>query len=83
MRRLPSPTTTTLALALAALLAACKPAQEAAAPAAPEPPRSVASEQGEARLTVVARGPEEFAAAYRKDMPVWERLVKVSGATLD
>jgi tripartite-type tricarboxylate transporter receptor subunit TctC len=34
-------------------------------------------------FTVVARGPEEFAAAYRKDLPVWERLVKVSGATLD
>jgi tripartite-type tricarboxylate transporter receptor subunit TctC len=34
-------------------------------------------------FTPVARGPQEFAAAYRKDLPVWERLVKVSGATLD
>jgi tripartite-type tricarboxylate transporter receptor subunit TctC len=34
-------------------------------------------------FTAVARGPEEFAAAYRKDLPVWERLVKVTGATLD
>lgn len=34
-------------------------------------------------FTVVARGPEEFAAAYRKDLPVWERLAKISGATLD
>jgi tripartite-type tricarboxylate transporter receptor subunit TctC len=31
----------------------------------------------------VARGPEEFAAAYKKDLPVWEQLVKQSGATLD
>jgi tripartite-type tricarboxylate transporter receptor subunit TctC len=31
----------------------------------------------------VARGPEEFAAAYRKDMPVWQQVVKASGATLD
>ncbi|WP_280151863.1 tripartite tricarboxylate transporter substrate binding protein [Piscinibacter sp. XHJ-5] len=34
-------------------------------------------------FTAVARGPEEFAAAYRKDLPVWERLVKATGATLD
>jgi tripartite-type tricarboxylate transporter receptor subunit TctC len=34
-------------------------------------------------FTPVARGPEEFAAAYKKDLPVWERLVKQSGATLD
>ena len=34
-------------------------------------------------FTAVARGPEEFAAAYRKDLPVWERLIKVTGATLD
>jgi len=34
-------------------------------------------------FTPVALGPEEFAAAYRKDLPVWERLVKVTGATLD
>jgi tripartite-type tricarboxylate transporter receptor subunit TctC len=31
----------------------------------------------------VARGPQEFAAAYKKDLPVWERLVKESGASLD
>jgi len=31
----------------------------------------------------VARGPEEFAAVYKKDLPVWERLVKQTGATLD
>ena len=31
----------------------------------------------------VARGPDEFLAAYKKDMPVWEKLVKDSGATLD
>ena len=31
----------------------------------------------------VARGPDEFAAIYKKDLPVWERLVKQSGATLD
>ncbi|AKC88085.1 oxidoreductase [Pseudoxanthomonas suwonensis] len=40
-------------------MAACKPAQEPAAtpgPATSGPARSVASEQGEARLTVVARG---------------------------
>ena len=34
-------------------------------------------------FTAVARGPEEFAAAYRKELPVWERLVKSTGATLD
>ena len=31
----------------------------------------------------VARGPEEFAAVYKKELPVWERLVKQTGATLD
>ncbi len=31
----------------------------------------------------VARGPEEFAAVYKKDLPVWERLVKQTGATQD
>lgn len=31
----------------------------------------------------VARGPEEFAAIYKKDLPLWEQLVKQSGATLD
>ncbi len=31
----------------------------------------------------VALGPEEFAAVYRKDLAVWERLVRQSGATLD
>ena len=31
----------------------------------------------------VARGPAEFAAVYKKDIVVWERLVKQSGATLD
>lgn len=31
----------------------------------------------------VARGPQEFAAAYAKDLPVWKRLVEQSGATLD
>ncbi len=31
----------------------------------------------------VARGPDEFAAIYKQDLPVWERLVKQSGATLD
>jgi tripartite-type tricarboxylate transporter receptor subunit TctC len=34
-------------------------------------------------LDLVARGPDEFAAAYKKDMPVWEKAVKDSGATLD
>jgi len=34
-------------------------------------------------LELVALGPDEFAAAYRKDMPVWERAVRSSGATLD
>ena len=27
--------------------------------------------------------PEKFQAAYRKEMPVWERLVKQTGARLD
>jgi len=31
----------------------------------------------------VARGPEEFAAVYKTELPVWERLVKQTGATLD
>ena len=31
----------------------------------------------------VARGPAEFAAIYKQDFPIWERLVKQSGATLD
>lgn len=31
----------------------------------------------------VARGPQEFAAAYAKDLPVWKHLVEQSGATLD
>jgi tripartite-type tricarboxylate transporter receptor subunit TctC len=31
----------------------------------------------------VARGPEEFAAIYKQEYPVWERVVKASGATLD
>ncbi len=31
----------------------------------------------------VALGPAEFAAVYRKDLAVWERLVRESGATLD
>ena len=31
----------------------------------------------------VALGPDEFAAIYRKDLAVWESLVKQSGATLD
>ena len=51
------------ALALAARfgLAACKPAQDAAAPAstpaaAGEPARTLATEKGEARLSVIARG---------------------------
>ena len=53
--RLPAP-----AIALSLALCACKPAQEPAAAtpaaAAGEPARTVASEQGEARLTVLARG---------------------------
>ena len=51
------------ALALAACfgLAACKPAQDAAAPAstpaaASEPAQTIATEKGEARLSVIARG---------------------------
>lgn len=32
---------------------------------------------------VVAGTPEAFAAAYKKDAPVWEKLVKASGAKLD
>jgi tripartite-type tricarboxylate transporter receptor subunit TctC len=31
----------------------------------------------------VAGTPEAFTAAYRKDYPVWQQLVKVSGARLD
>ncbi|OOG39835.1 tripartite tricarboxylate transporter substrate binding protein [Polaromonas sp. A23] len=34
-------------------------------------------------FTVAASTPEAFAAAYKKDSPVWERLVKTSGARLD
>ncbi|WP_202922354.1 PQQ-dependent sugar dehydrogenase [Pseudoxanthomonas koreensis] len=48
------------AIAIALAFAGCRPAQETAAatPAAPaaEPARAVASEQGEAKLTVLARG---------------------------
>jgi glucose/arabinose dehydrogenase len=49
-----------LALALTIGLPACKPAQQASQAPAPaaanEPARSVASQQGEAKLTVIARG---------------------------
>jgi len=31
----------------------------------------------------VGSSPEEFAVQFRKDAPVWERVVKLSGATLD
>ncbi len=31
----------------------------------------------------VARGPDEFAAVYKAELPVWERLVKQTGATLE
>jgi tripartite-type tricarboxylate transporter receptor subunit TctC len=34
-------------------------------------------------FTVVAGTPEAFDAAYKKDAPVWEKLVKASGAKLD
>ena len=34
-------------------------------------------------FTVAASTPEAFAAVYKKDYPVWERLVKTSGARLD
>ena len=34
-------------------------------------------------FAVVAGTPEAFAAAYKKDAPVWEKLVKASGAKLD
>ncbi len=34
-------------------------------------------------FTVVAGSPEAFDAAYKKDAPVWEKLVKASGAKLD
>jgi len=34
-------------------------------------------------FTVAASTPEAFTAAYKKDYPVWERLVKTSGARLD
>jgi hypothetical protein len=34
-------------------------------------------------MDAVARGPEEFTVAYTKDMPVWQQVVKDSGATLD
>lgn len=34
-------------------------------------------------FTVAANTPEAFTAAYKKDYPVWERLVKTSGARLD
>ncbi|WP_372013389.1 PQQ-dependent sugar dehydrogenase [Pseudoxanthomonas sp. 10H] len=48
------------ALALAVALSACKPAQDAAPASAPaavnEPARAVATEKGEARLSVIARG---------------------------
>jgi tripartite-type tricarboxylate transporter receptor subunit TctC len=29
------------------------------------------------------RGPEEFNAVYKSELPIWQRVVKVSGATLD
>lgn len=31
----------------------------------------------------VTLGPEQFAAVYKKDFPVWQRVVKETGATLD
>ena len=31
----------------------------------------------------VAWGPEQFTAAYAKELPVWQRVVKETGATLD
>jgi tripartite-type tricarboxylate transporter receptor subunit TctC len=34
-------------------------------------------------FTVAASTPEAFSAAYKRDYPVWERLVKESGARLD
>lgn len=57
--RLPSRTATVSVLAFAALVSACKPAQEPTAtpgPAAAEPARTVTSEKGDLQLSVVARG---------------------------
>ena len=31
----------------------------------------------------VGSSPEQFGAQFKKDAPVWERVVKVSGAKLD
>ncbi len=31
----------------------------------------------------VANTPDQFAAAYQRDLPIWERLVKITGARLD
>ncbi|MEJ8854562.1 tripartite tricarboxylate transporter substrate binding protein [Variovorax robiniae] len=34
-------------------------------------------------FTVTAGTPEAFAATYKRDLPVWQRMVKASGAKLD
>ena len=34
-------------------------------------------------FTVTAGTPEAFAASYKKDMPIWEKMVKQSGAKLE
>jgi len=72
-------------IAMAAPAAAPKPAVQRladevkAAVAIPEVRERIAA----MGFDPVARGPDEFAAIYKKDLPVWERLVKQTGATLD
>lgn len=34
-------------------------------------------------MTITARGPTEFRAVYERDMPIWQNLIKASGAQLD
>ncbi|MCR6687518.1 PQQ-dependent sugar dehydrogenase [Pseudoxanthomonas sp.] len=59
MRLSATPARAALSLALIAALAGCKPGADTTAapgPAKAEPAREIASEQGQARLTVIARG---------------------------
>ena len=49
-----------------------------------------ACEQPDVKARIAAMGfelkastPEAFATAYKRELPVWERLVKISGAKLD
>jgi hypothetical protein len=43
----------------------------------------VKAEIGTFGTEVTGLDPDEFAAVYKKDLPVWSKVVKDGGATLD